>query len=427
MRHRSFLFGLAGALLAVLPARAEPPFEASCRFAEALGDRLRAPDLGMKYLDSLKSAGKVPADQEPFFAQARLNLLGIQARQEPDPVQKEALLKRAGESAQPILDRLLQPPAKGQPPPSLEEFRTVLAYYRIVQAAATGAVDAGPRLKRLHDGFRKVYQRLYDADFPDLDQKLDLQIEFQMSDGAVVLALRGAATGTGVTPQDKLQALKDGVEAFNLVRYIFDDPDRPEMVGFPAAYRGLAQCHRGIAEESSDAKALDEARKLLNAVLNNPINPSVPSAEQMEARYLASKDLLDIAFRAAAFTEAGKAVGDYRKKAGSRPPLLDRATLLGARVDMANSVYLKEKGKPNAEELRNKALAAAAQVKERGGIAASEAEALLAEWEGLSGRTRKNWKAAADQAFGEKSYEEAKRKYRAVLKTASRSNDKLLA
>ena len=427
-----FAAGLIGAGL--LPGasslRAEEPLAEACRFAEALGDRLHAPDLGLSYLEGVKAARKIPPEQEPTYALSILTLLDIQVRQESDQAKREAVVERARALARPSLDKFAPFPAGQKRPPVFpEDFRTSLAYIRIVQAARRGALDAGKQLKDLHLFSRQVYQRLEGADFPDDPEgvrKTDLMVEVQMTDGATILAMRSAP---GMNNADLVQALKDGVEIFEFVRSVYDPPDQSNVVGFPNAYRGLAQCHRGLAEANSDVKELAEARKILNAVLTNPINPNLSAADQNEARYTAAKDLLDIAFKAKSenlVAEAMKTTTDFRKRAGSRPELLARADLLQARVDMENARSSKPSG-GTKEVLRAKAIDTATRVKEFGGSVGAEAESLLGEWEGLTGRpNQKNWKQEADKALQAKSYGEAIRKFRAVLKTA-KGKDELLS
>ncbi len=420
-------------ILAAPAARAES-LEASCRFAEALGNRLYLPDMGLQYLASLKAEGRVPPEQQALYDGTVVFLLELQVRQEPDPVRREEVFKRAQALVQPALDRLTArpDPKKPQGPFSAGDFKRVLAFLRISQAAAKGAADAGPRLKQLHALSQAVYKVLEVSDFgggqEELYQKLDLMVEFNMVDGGTVLMMKGAA---GLTPMDRLQAFQDGVEDFKFARAAHDDESNPDaFVGFPAAYLGLAQCHLAVAAEVTGSdparagQAREEAKRVLGAVLRNPANPDLSPVQAEAARYEAGKQLLELAFAAGDLPGAKGVVQAFRQKAGKRGEAPAHGDLLEARTDMEGSRQAKVPA--TAAQLKDRAVAAARQVQESGGPAAQEAEALLSAWEGLSGRSRRNWKAEAEEALKNKSYEEAARKFRALIRTAGR-NDALAA
>jgi TolA-binding protein len=420
-------------VLAVPAARAES-LEDSCRFAEALGDRLYLPDKGLQYLASLKAGGKVPPEQQALYDGTVVFLLELQVRQETDPARREEGLTRAQALVQPTLDRLTAKPDPKKPrvPFSAGDFRTVLAFLRITQAAAKGAADQGPRLKRLHALSQTVYKVLEASDFgsgteEDLYQKLDLMVEFSMVDGGSVLMMKGAA---GLTPVERLKAFQEGVEDFKFARSAHDDESNPDaFVGFPAAYLGLAQCHLAIAAEASDDKpradqAREEAKRVLGEVLKNPANPALSPVQAGAARYEAAKQLLELAFSVGDLPGAKGVVQAFRQKAGKRQEPQAQGDLLEARVDMEGS--RQSKVPAAAAQLKDKAMDTARRVQSSGGASAPEAEALLSAWEGLSGRSRRNWKAEAEEALTHKSYEEAERKFRALIRTAGR-NDALAA
>lgn len=434
-RLRPVLAGLP-LLLAVLaaPAARAESLEASCKFAEALGDRLYLPDRGLQYLAFLKAEGKVPDGQQALYDGTVVFLLELQVRQEIDPARREEALARAQALVQPTLDRITAKPDPKKPrgPCSAGDFKMALAFLRISQAAAKGTVDQGPRLKRLHALLQIAYKVLEASDFgggeEDLYRKLDLMVEFSMVDGGTVLMMKGSA---GLNPEERLQAFQDGAEDFKFARSAHDNESNPDaFVGFPAAYLGLAQCHLAIAAEVEGTdkpradQAREEAKRVLGAVLKNPANPDLSPVRAGEARYEAGKQLLELAFALGDLPGAKGVVQAFRQKAGKRPEPQAQGDLLEARVDMEGSRQAKVPAV--AAQLKDKAVETARRVKESGGASAQEAEALLSAWEGLSGRSRRNWKAEAEEALKNKGYEEAERKFHALIRTAGR-NDALAA
>lgn len=418
----------ASILLPVLPrpARAEG-VEAACRFAEAVGQRLGMPDLGLGYLDVYLDAparkGKVPAEARAACDLSVMNLLQMQLRQEQDEAKRSALMKRAAVIAKPALDKLDAPAPKGKTRPALapDDFWLLLGACRMEQAAAKGAADEGTRLLALHERMKRLYAALEETFFtgfedPTDDPKPQIMLMYRMRDGEMVLSLRLA---TGLSSPQRIAAFSDGVEAFREARGIYDDSD-----SYPWASLGMAQCRRALAKERpGDPKAkedLDEARKLLTLVLGGPACPAVTAREADEARAHAARELVDIALEGGQFQDARNAVASLRKSGRASVAVLsDRADLLGARVDWEDAA--RQKAGPQAAplSLKERAVAAVTRLKDGGGPLAQEAEDLLGSWEGGVGSRRgRNWMAEADEAFRDKRFDEAARKYRAVTLTA---------
>jgi len=428
------LLPAAAALASVMasaPASAET-FEESRAFAERLADRWRMPDLSLRYLQALEDGGRIPEKDRGALSSVKLSLLQSQVIQEPDFAKREPLLKLGEAWAQSAVAKVLaEAPKTGQAGPprpavSTDEFRSVLCYLRVLSSGARGAPDAGVRIRKVHELAQKTFHRIEEASIEDPYEKGDLMSEVCMTDGLAVLGLRGAA---GLAGPDRIKILEEGIENFQWAREYNDDSDHPEVVGFPAAYLGLAQAWRLLAEEGAPGpdgkkptKPMEECKKAFGAVLSNPMNPNLPPSAVLEARNAAAKELLEIAIKAGALGDADKVVLEFTRKVPQRGLGKARTVLLEARVDFAKSSALKASGSSKWEEAKAKAIEKATRIKEAPGGAAWEAEQLLGDWEGISSVTRRNWRGEAKTALQAKSYPEALRKYRAALASVGKDD-----
>lgn len=418
--------GLALAAAGFASAAGAESFEASCQFAEALGDKLHLPDMGIRYLEGVTA----PPEGKDLRVKTLIGLLDLQMREEGDAAKKEALTKKARELAEPHLAKLLAKPQPGKPRPAvtLADFRIALAILRIGQGEARGAADAGPRLVKLHAQGQEIFGVLESSDFGDdkLYEKLDVMVEFQMVDGATALQMKGVS---GLSAAERLKALRDAVTSFDWARAAFEE-EGSTAIGFPNAYLFQAQALLAVAAEAKAAgdapagqEAAKQAKELLEALLKNPPAEGVQPGQFDTARYEAAKFLLDAADPADP-AAAAQILQLYR---GSKlPKSQDRVDLLDARVRLARARALQEKKTLGFEKIREEAAAILRRLKDEGGPQALEAEGLLASLEGGTAARGRNWRQEAEEAMKAKNYDEAERKFRALIAAAAR-NDKQAA